>query len=199
MIEGESRTADVPKVAVLIDEYDSPLISNMNDPDNLSSVKEILSEFCLSIKSASQIIRFIFITGISSFSPYSPSSSLNSLTDITFDTEYSTLCGFTPNEILRNYTDSIFRAYDSLLNEKILSQHATITDMLNLIRDWYDGYSWDGNNKVLNPLSVIAFLRSKTFERYWYNTGDFGFLKRLQATDEDYLQLFRCPSFENLF
>jgi hypothetical protein len=62
--------------------------------------------------------------------------------------------------------------------------------MLNLIRDWYDGYSWDGNSKILNPLSVIAFLRSKAFERYWYNTGGPGFLKRLQDTDEDYFKVF---------
>jgi hypothetical protein len=189
-VEGDSRTAEVPKVAVLIDEYDSPLISNMNNSDNLSSVKEVLSEFCLSLKAASHMIRFIFVTGISSFSQYSPYASLNSLNDITFDTKYSTLCGFTPNEIIRNYTDPIFRAYDYLLKEKILSQHATITDMLNLIRDWYDGYSWDGNNKVLNPLSVIAFLSSKAFERYWYNTGGPGFLKRLQATEEDYFKVF---------
>jgi hypothetical protein len=66
-VDGESRTADVPKVAVLIDEYDSPLISNMNDPDTLSAVKDILSKFCLALKSASQKIRFIFVTGISSF------------------------------------------------------------------------------------------------------------------------------------
>jgi hypothetical protein len=189
-INGESRTADTPYIAVLIDEYDTPLIDNMNDPDNLIAVKKVLSQFYSSLKSASAMIRSILVTGISSFSPYSPFSSLNNLTDITFEKKYSTLCGFTPNEILRNYTNPIFQAYDTLINQKFLSQNATITDMLNMIRDWYDGYTWDGESKVLNPLSVITFLRNKTFERYWYKTGGPGFLKRLQVSDEDYFRVF---------
>jgi hypothetical protein len=189
-VDGETRTADVPEIAVLIDEYDTPLIDNMNGSGNLDAVKNVLTKFYRSLKSAAPMIRFILVTGISSFSPFSPFSSLNSLTDITFDTKYSTLCGFTPNEIIRNYTYHIFQAYDTLINHKFLSKNASITDLLNMIRDWYDGYTWDGDNKVLNPLSVITFLNKKTFERYWYTTGGPGFLKRLEVSDEDYFKVF---------
>jgi hypothetical protein len=127
---------------------------------------------------------------MTTFSQYSPFSSLNSPTDITFTQKYSTICGFTPNEILRNYIGQIFESYDELVANEILYKHSTITDLLNSIRDWYDGYSWDGKNKVLNPLSVIAFLKWKQFGRYWYHTGGPGFLQNLQATDEDYFKVF---------
>jgi hypothetical protein len=91
---------------------------------------------------------------------------------------------------LRNYIGHIFETYDQLIIERKLSKYSTITDLLNSIRDWYDGYSWDGNNRVLNPLSVIAFLKWKKFRRYWYKTGGPGFLQRQQATDEDYFKVF---------
>ncbi|MDR1038295.1 MAG: AAA family ATPase [Deltaproteobacteria bacterium] len=190
LVGGETRTADVPEVAVLIDEYDSPMIRNMNDPENLKAVKNVLSNFYMSLKSVAHFTRFLFVTGMTTFSQYSPFSSLNSPIDITFAQKYSTICGFTPNEILRNYIGKIFESYDELVANKILSKHSTVTDLLNSIRDWYDGYSWDGKNKVLNPLSVLAFLKWKKFGRYWYKTGGPGFLQRLQATDEDYFKVF---------
>jgi len=67
---------------VLIDEYDKPIIDNINNKDVFDGNQEILKSFYNVLKGTDKYIKFVFITGISKFANMSLFSSLNSLDDI---------------------------------------------------------------------------------------------------------------------
>jgi hypothetical protein len=115
---------------------------------------------------------------------------MNNFTDITFDPKYSTLCGFTADEIRSYYEPIVKQIFDKLKNGKYPDRPKSLDDMFAMILDWYDGYSWDGITKVLNPHSVLSFCKYKGFARYWYDTAGPGFLQKLQIKDEDFFRNF---------
>jgi hypothetical protein len=91
------------QVAVLIDEYDAPLIESMNRPDN-ESVRATLREYFKQLKVMSKYISFIFITGITKFSKMGIFSALNNLRDITIDPKFGAIVGFTQEELEKNFS-----------------------------------------------------------------------------------------------
>jgi hypothetical protein len=182
--------ADIPDIAVLIDEYDFPFVMNFNYPKALRKIRKSLAAFYASLKSVSEKTRFVLITGITRFQEFTSFSGMNRFGDITFDPNYSTICGFTKKEIENNFQVGLSKAYESLKTVKSLGPPNSPDDILGLLMDWYDGYSWDGNNRVLNPISVLYFFDAFDFARYWYDTGAPSFLQELQIKDEDYFTKF---------
>ena len=61
------------------------------------------------LKSAGKYLRFVFLTGVTKFSQVSMFSDLKHLVDISFEEDYVTLCSFTKNELLQNFTPDIKR------------------------------------------------------------------------------------------
>jgi hypothetical protein len=181
---------DTPFVAVLIDEYDYPFVMNFNNQEALKDVREYFAVFFASLKSVTEKIRFTFITGITRFEEFTSFSGMNRFGDITFDPNYSSLCGFTEKEIIYNFNDKLIEAYDYLKTDKSLGHLNSLDDMLGVIMDWYDGYSWDGKQRVLNPISVLNFFDSFELGRYWYDTGSPTFLQELQIKDNDFFSNF---------
>ncbi|MDR1039693.1 MAG: AAA family ATPase [Deltaproteobacteria bacterium] len=90
-------------VVLLIDEYDFPLLRHLRDPIKIEQMRSILYGLYSSIKGCSKFLRFVFITGITKFKHPSLFSALNNVMDITFDENFSTICGFTKDEIKLNY------------------------------------------------------------------------------------------------
>ena len=45
------------------------------------------------------------------------------------------------------------------------------------VREWYNGYSWRGADKVYNPYDVLLLLRRHEFEAHWFETGTPAFLE----------------------
>jgi hypothetical protein len=82
-------------VVVLVDEYDKPILDHLTDPDQAQAMREILRDFYSVLKDSEEYLRFLFLTGASKFSKVSVFSGLNHLRDITLDTRYSALCGYT--------------------------------------------------------------------------------------------------------
>ncbi|MDR1041276.1 MAG: AAA family ATPase [Deltaproteobacteria bacterium] len=184
-------------ICLLIDEYDYPLVTNINKPEVLGNMRDFFASFYTSLKSAVDMIRFAFITGITRFNELSAISGMNSFTDITFDPNYSTICGFTQNEIMSNYGEFVKQAYEELKTDKSLGPCKSVDDVFGLIMDWYDGYSWDGKKKVINPVSLLNFFKYNSFGRYWYDTGGLRFLQKLQIQDDGYFKsLSNNSSFE---
>ncbi|MDR0546240.1 MAG: ATP-binding protein [Dysgonamonadaceae bacterium] len=155
------------KVVVLIDEYDKPVTGHLND-GKAEEFRTIIHDFYQIIKGSDDHIRFVLLTGVSKFSGMSVFSALNNLRDITLDETYSTICGITQKELEENFADHIQAVADKYKRSK--------EQMLADIKQWYNGYSWDGETSVYNPFSTLNFLQEKTFRQYWFNTGTPTFL-----------------------
>ncbi|MBT4838417.1 MAG: AAA family ATPase, partial [Methylococcales bacterium] len=94
------------KVVILIDEYDKPILDNLNNISQALIIRDALRDFYTKIKDADRYIKFAFLTGVSQFSKVSIFSGLNNLEDITLNPQYGSICGYTQQDI-----ESQFIAY----------------------------------------------------------------------------------------
>lgn len=144
-------------VVVLIDEYDKPIMDALNAPEIAKANRNILHSFYSTIKDNDAYIKFSFLTGVSKFSKVSIFSGLNNLKDITLDARYSTICGYTDNDV-----DTVFAPEIEGLDR-------------DEIRQWYNGYHWLGEG-VYNPFDILQFFDNREFRNYWFETGTPTFL-----------------------
>ena len=144
-------------VVILVDEYDKPILDALQNPALARKNRDLLIGFYKMIKYHDPHIRFSFFTGVSNFSQGGMFSVLNNLSDITLDPDYSSLCGYTDDDI-----DTVFAAeLEGLDREKI--------------RTWYHGYNWLGE-RVYNPYDVLNLFSRRSFQNYWFETGTPAFL-----------------------
>ena len=145
-------------VAVLIDEYDKPILDALEVPEVARANRDFLRGLYAVIKDCDAHVRFTFITGVSKFSKVSLFSGLNNLTDITLEPEYSAICGYSDADL-----DAVFAPELPGLDR-------------DQIRDWYNGYSWRGDEKVYNPFDILLLFRNREFKAHWFETGTPTFL-----------------------
>ncbi|MDR1873324.1 MAG: AAA family ATPase, partial [Deltaproteobacteria bacterium] len=171
------------KVAVLIDEYDSPIVAHLNDPPLAEEIRVELKDFYETLKSNSDsnIVGHIFITGVSRFAQLSIFSALNNLKDLTFNRKYAAICGFTAADLEDLLSDREERTLEILIKEGCLPPGSDGRDLRKTIRNWYDGYTWDGETRVYNPWSVLSALDDAEIDCYWYQSGTPNFLRQLGA------------------
>jgi hypothetical protein len=156
-------------VILLIDEYDSPIIQlaqrNKLTYDNvmLEERRIIMQNFYEVIKGADAFIRLAFITGVTKFSRRGVFSSLNNLTDISLSTEYSAFMGYTQEELEKNFAPFIA---ETALELKISEEK-----LLKKLNDRYDGFSFDGKQKLYNPFSILSFFCDNKFDNFWIKSG----------------------------
>ena len=155
-------------VVVLIDEYDNPITDNMDNLEQAEKVRKYLRSFYLNLKTYSKYLRFVMITGISKFTKAGVFSGLNNLKDISISKEYGDMLGYTQKELENNFGEWI----DKAKNELSMSRE----ELLEKIKEYYDGFSFDGITKVYNPFSVLNFFGDKEFKNYWYISGSPSFL-----------------------
>ncbi len=160
-------------VALLIDEYDYAILKHVHEPTIAHEMREILKNFYAVIKGLDAYLVFVFLTGVSKFSKTSIFSGLNNLDDISLDTKYSTLLGYTKNEIITQF--------ESYLIEAAHHNEYSMEQLLNEITIWYDGYQFSNQvtTKIYNPFSILLFLSKKDFSNYWFKTGTPTFLINL--------------------
>ncbi len=114
-------------------------------------------------------LHFLFITGVSKFSKVSLFSDLNNLTDLSIDNPLSNdLLGITHDELENNFQDYIQQV------SQILGVSAE--QLLIHIKEWYNGYSYDGEVTLYNPFSLLNFFTNYQFDNYWFETGTPTFL-----------------------
>ena len=160
------------KIVVLIDEYDLPILDHIDDIKTAEANRQVLKNFYGVLKSMDPCLRFIFITGVSKFTKTSIFSELNNLFDITLTKKYSNICGINAENF-----DQLFKPYiDDLAFQEGFCDYNITRDK---ILAWYDGYSWDGETKVINPFSLLSFFAQKRFSNYWYASGTPAFLIKL--------------------
>ena len=160
------------RVVLLIDEYDKPIIDYLGE--EVAQAKEnqqILKNFYSVIKDSDPYIRMVFITGVSKFSRVSIFSDLNNLNDITMSPRHSVLLGYTQSELEHFFAEYL----PSFAEENGMNEEQA----LSAIKNWYNGYSWDGKKFVYNPFSVLLLFYNGTFSNYWFKTATPTFLINL--------------------
>ena len=152
------------KVVILIDEYDKPILNNIEN-DNLADLQKVMKGFYSVLKTCEPYERFVFITGVGKFLKVSIFSDLNNLTDISMSDDYATMCGYTEKELKENFKDRLI----PLAESKKLKYEV----FLDKIKKWYDGYRFSDNSEnVYNPVSFTKFLENNgKFNNYWFETG----------------------------
>ena len=145
-------------VAILVDEYDKPILDALDAPAVARANRDFLRGLYAVVKDCDAHIRFSFITGVSKFSKVSLFSGLNNLTDITLEPGYSAICGYTDADL-----DTVFAPELGGLDR-------------DQVRDWYNGYSWRGADKVYNPFDILLLFRKREFAAHWFETGTPTFL-----------------------
>ncbi|MDR0913104.1 MAG: ATP-binding protein [Methanobrevibacter sp.] len=156
------------KLVILIDEYDKAITDNLSDPDIADANRKILSKFYEVMKGMDEYIHFIFITGVSKFPKTSIFSKLNNLTDLTLNSKYSAICGYTQEDLEYHFHEHI--------QELANSFNSNYNKIMSLIQLWYNGYSWDGKIKIYNPYSTLLLLFDHDFSNNWFTTGTPRFL-----------------------
>lgn len=149
------------KVVILIDEYDKPILDNIEDTPSAKLMREELKNFYSVIKESDEFLKFVFITGVSKFSKVSLFSGLNNINDITLDKRYSTICGYTQNDV-----------------ETVFANHLKGQDFQK-IKKWYNGYKFLGEG-VYNPFDILLFIdKNFIYQNYWFQTATPTFLLKL--------------------
>ncbi len=153
------------RVAVLIDEYDKPIIDFIEDFKQATINRDILRNFYGALKDGvvDTHVHFLFITGISKFSKTSIFSELNNPRDLTIDPLSVDLCGVTQKEL-----EGYFASYISEVATALELQEKTL---LKELKRWYNGYSWDGKTFVYNPFSLLNFFSKGEFGNFWFASG----------------------------
>jgi hypothetical protein len=146
------------KVAILIDEYDKPILDHIIDKPLARANRDKLKGFYGVMKDLDPYIRFVMITGVSKFAKVNLFSGLNNIEDISVDARFSTICGYTHQEVEEAFGDFL----PGVDREKL--------------KRWYNGYNYLGE-PIYNPFDILLFFaKGKEYRNYWWGTGNPSFL-----------------------
>jgi hypothetical protein len=165
------------RVVVLVDEYDAPIIKHIGKNDEvLAQILENLHDFYQVLKFNDANLHFVFLTGVSKFSGLSIFSAMNILRDITLDSRYNDICGYTQQELEDN-----FQAHIESVAEKFEKSRE---ELLAAIKTHYNGYSWNGETTIYNPFFIMNFFENQEFGDYWFRSGTPSFFfEKLKNSD----------------
>ena len=152
------------QVVILIDEYDKPIVNNLDKKELADYYRAVLQGFYGVIKSMGEQTKFCFLTGVSKIGKLSVFSTLNNLTDISMEPEYSDICGISENDLHKYFDDSVAELADA--------NRLSINECYKKLKDMYDGYHFSEDSEgMYNPFSLLNTLRSRKFKEYWFETG----------------------------
>jgi hypothetical protein len=159
------------QVAVIIDEYDAPLLDVLHEDEALKDMREVMQEFYQRLKMLEPKIKFCFITGITKFSQLSIFSTINNLTNVTMDSMFASICGITENELTTTLKPDIERL--ASLNQM------TYDDMHQKLKLQYDGYHFvEDSEEIYNPFSLLKAFQQRKVANFWFESGTPTFLIR---------------------
>ena len=172
------------KVVILIDEYDKPLIATLQNEELQDKYRATLKAFYSVLKSANDYLHMSFLTGITKFSKVSIFSDLNNLIDLSFRSDYSTICGLTQDELEKEFSFNI--------QELARTEGVSYKDMLEILKKKYDGYHFSEDLiNVYNPFSICNAFEAKKLGDYWFESGTPTFMMQLMEQ-----KAFKIPDLE---
>lgn len=152
------------KVALIIDEYDAPLLDVVHEELNLVALRRAMQNFYSPIKSLDPYLEFVFLTGITKFAQLSIFSELNNLFNISMYDKYSAICGISSKELHTQMLPDVERLAEHL--------HLSVDETFERLKRKYDGYHFSKNSEdVYNPFSLIKALASGDIGDYWFDSG----------------------------
>lgn len=152
------------RVAILVDEYDKPMLQAIGNEELQQAFRNTLQAFYGALKSMDGCIKFALLTGVTKFGKISVFSALNNLMDLSMWNEYVALCGITEQELYDNFDDSIA--------ELAQAQGMTIEAVRAELKECYDGYHFTENSVgIYNPFSLLNTFAKRKFGNYWFETG----------------------------
>ena len=201
------------QIVILIDEYDCQMTANINNETLYKQFQEKIKSFYANIKDKFAL-KFLGITGVTRLKDVAIFSVGSDINDITNDSAYSQMIGFTRDEIKKYYIDylTLAASYENKCRVEEVTD-TQIESMLDMMAQNYDGYCFDEfyKKKVFSTWSVNKFFQSVVsnkfvyFGEYWYDNGGlpsilvnylkthelniFDYLdknKSLKVTDEDF-------------
>lgn len=178
------------EVVILVDEYDKPLVNNIHNRVQADRFREQLAAIYSNFKTCADHIRLVFLTGVSRFGKLSVFSGLNNIRDISFDNEFSDICGISEKELTDNFGQGIaeLAAAEGISGEETLAE----------LKRRYDGYHFARVSKdIYNPFSLLSVFESKAFRNYWIESGMPTLLaQQLRKFDVDLASMFEAECFE---
>ena len=152
------------RVAILVDEYDKPLLQAIGNKPLQEEYRSLLKPFYGVLKTMDGHIRFAMLTGVTKFGKVSVFSDLNNLEDISMLPQYVSICGLTESEIHQYMEEGIQNLADT--------QHLTYDGTCRKLEELYDGYHFTpGSEGIYNPFSILRAMNSGVFASYWFETG----------------------------
>ncbi len=152
------------KVAILIDEYDKPMLNAFGNEKLLSEFRSILKALYSNLKTMDAYIEIAVLTGVARFSKLSIFSDLNNLRDISFEDDFAAICGITSEELDKYFVEGIQK-----LSDKYNKTPETIREEL---RVKYDGYHFASvSPDIYNPYSLMRAFAATTLGSYWFMEG----------------------------
>lgn len=152
------------KVALIIDEYDAPLLDVVHEELNLVALRRAMQNFYSPIKSLDPYLEFVFLTGITKFAQLSIFSELNNQFNISMYDKYSAICGISSEELHTQMLPDVERLAEHL--------HLSVDETFERLKRKYDGYHFSKNSEdVYNPFSLIKALASGDIGDYWFDSG----------------------------
>lgn len=169
------------QVAILVDEYDSPLQHSWKTPHHEECTTIYRSVFAI-LKADDKYEKFVFITGITKFTQISLFSVLNNLSNISFEPEYAAICGITKEELQNDFKPEIEKLADY--------ENWTFDEAVAQLQAYYDGYHFSRKNMVdvFNPFSLINALSLTKIDNYWDSSETAALLPPLEISLENRLE-----------
>ncbi len=159
------------KVVILVDEYEKPVIDNIDNDELADVFRRELQGFYSVIKGRDEYIRFAFLTGVTKLGKMSIFSGLNNLKDISMDLRYSDICGVSDAELKA--------VFDGSVEELAAANDLSKEECYGKLKTMYDGYHFcEDAPGTYNPFSLLNTFDRKRFRMYWFETGTPTFLVR---------------------
>ena len=152
------------RVVLIFDEYDSPVLNVIDDPEKMNAVRSIFNSFYGPVKYMGEHLRFAFLTGITKFSQMSIFSTINNLSNISMEVDMEGLCGITAKELEDNFQPEIAQ----------MAQEYEVgyEEMMDMLCERYDGYRFGpGMTEIYNPFSIVNVFRTLTLKDYWFSSA----------------------------
>ena len=156
-------------VAILIDEYDHPILHTLHNPKLAIEIRDVMKSFSAVIKARAVVVKFVFVTGVSAFSKAGLSSGLNNLTNLTMRKKFFDICGYTDKEV-----DLYFKKHIKAWAEEEDIPYKTLREDL---KSWYNGYCFEEKTATIySPFSLTCALDAEKIQNFWFESATPQFL-----------------------
>ncbi len=156
-------------VAILIDEYDYPILHTLHKPDLAIEIRDVMKSFSSVVKAQKDFVEFVFVTGVSAFSKSGLSSGLNNLDNLSMNEDFFGICGYTDQEVDLYFKEHIEKWADL--------RKISYKEIRENLKNWYNGYCFKENTPTIySPFSLTCALHSKEIQNFWFQSATPQFL-----------------------